>query len=94
MRIRTLLLVMLVSCLVGILPVATWAWASNESPQVELEVANPYRFPVQVEVKCDWNEQQKRFGFHRFFRFKSKQITVFKIPSHYRHCQVWPHVEW
>ena len=62
------------------------------SRQVELQIANPYRFSMEMEVQCDWNDTQKSYIFHKYFYFPSKQITTLKLPTNLHLCKLWPHI--
>lgn len=60
--------------------------------QVELQIANPYRFSMEMEVQCDWNDTQKGYIFHKYFHFPSKQMTTLRLPTNLHKCFLWPHI--
>lgn len=61
---------------------------------VVIQVANPYRFGVEMEVKCDWEWQKKRYRFHQFIVAAAKRQTLIKVPNNLGFCEIWPHVVW
>lgn len=61
---------------------------------LELELNNPYRFGVELEVKCDWNNKKKEFEFRKFYFIKPGKSLNIRFPKYYSSCQVWPSHAW
>ena len=60
---------------------------------VELAVHNPYRWSVQIEVKCDWIPEDKRFSYTEIHKLRPKKTTNLRVPAGLTQCQIWPHVD-
>jgi len=59
---------------------------------VTIQTANPYRFDVRLEVKCDWEWQKSRYRFHQWLIVPSKKQTLIKVPNTLTSCEIWPKV--
>ena len=60
---------------------------------VTIQTANPYRFDVRLEVKCDW-DGQNRYRFHQFIVVPGKKQTIIRVPNTLKFCEIWPKVLW
>lgn len=60
---------------------------------VTIQTANPYRFDVRLEVKCDW-DGQSRYRFHQFITVPGKRQMLIKVPNSLKFCEIWPKVIW
>lgn len=60
---------------------------------VTIQTANPYRFDVRLEVKCDW-DGQSRYRFHQFIVVPGKRQTLIRVPNSLKFCEIWPKVIW
>jgi hypothetical protein len=65
---------------------------SGRAEVVTIQTANPYRFSVRLEVKCDWDWQKGRYRFHQFIVVPGKQQTQIKVPNNLRFCEIWPKI--
>jgi hypothetical protein len=61
---------------------------------VMIQTANPYRFDVRLEVKCDWEWQKGAYRFHQFIVVPAKRQTLIKVPNNLKLCEIWPKVIW
>jgi hypothetical protein len=83
-----------------LLALFTFLWLTRSSASeepihfLELELNNPYRFGVELEVKCDWNEQKKNFDFHKFYFIKPGDKLKVMFPKYHHECQIWPDHSW
>lgn len=81
--------------LAAVLTSGLWAAAQPyHIGETELQVSNPYRFTMFIQVKCQWNQQWMDFDFQRVYELKGRQITNIKVPREYKSCQVWPTILW
>ncbi len=76
-----------------------FAWAiADHRPAgehfLEVELNNPYRFGVELEVKCDWNIDKNDFEFKKFYFIKPGDKLKIMFPKYYHECQVWPDHSW
>lgn len=77
--------------------VAAFSYADTKSTGrhfLELELNNPYRFGVELEVKCDWNNDKKDFEFRKIYFIKPGKSLNIRFPKYYSQCQVWPSHAW
>lgn len=68
--------------------------AKKQADDVNIEVNNPYRLQVELEVKCDWDRDLEDFKYHKFLSIPGKRSIVIKVPSNLRKCQIWPKIRW
>jgi hypothetical protein len=61
---------------------------------VVIHTANPYRFDVRLEVKCDWDWRRKAYRLHQWFVVPGKKQTMIKVPSSLKSCEIWPKLIW
>jgi len=61
---------------------------------LELELHNPYRFAVELEVKCDWSHKKQQFDFVMKYMIKPDKKLNIMFPKYYSKCQVWPDHAW
>ncbi len=60
---------------------------------VTIQAANPYRFDVKLELKCDWNGHGQ-YRLHQFIVVPGKKQTLIKVPNTLKFCEIWPFVVW
>lgn len=65
---------------------------SGKAGIVTIQTANPYRFDVRLEVKCDWDWRSGRYRFHQFIVVPSKQKILIHVPNSLGFCEIWPKV--
>lgn len=61
---------------------------------VIIQVANPYRFDVGAEVKCDWDGKKQTYGYYNKIVVPGKNKILINIGKQYRFCEIWPKVIW
>lgn len=81
-----------VGALLSFLCFITIANAFTKREGITLNVNNPYKFNVDVRVKCDWQNETKAFAFDRKFLLKRERVTEIKVPAGLNACQIWPHL--
>jgi len=60
---------------------------------VEITTYNPYSLQVFLEVKCDWDNKNKKYRYIRLFTVPGKSQVVMKVPRIYEKCQIWPKIK-
>lgn len=78
---------------------ASFAFSTVDHPNeshhfFKVDLNNPYNVDVELEVKCDWNDEKKDFDFRRVIVVESKSSTTILFPRYYKHCQIWPSHSW
>jgi hypothetical protein len=58
---------------------------------VTIQTANPYRFNVRLEVKCNW-DGKSRYLFHQFITVPGKKQILIHVPNNLNFCEIWPKV--
>lgn len=66
--------------------------ASTNQQIIQLQISNPYRWDVIIEVKCDWDNDQQNYRYLNKLKVIGKKITQVKLPSYLRKCELWPHI--
>ena len=55
---------------------------------MKLEIHNPYRINVNIELKCDW--KNNAFSYYKKIKIPKKGNIVLNLPKKLRNCQIWP----
>ena len=82
------------SALVVLVFVVATGAAITQPTTTTITTYNPYRLTVELEVKCDWDNNIKGFRFHKFFTVPGKSKTQIVVPSSMKKCQIWPKISW
>lgn len=61
--------------------------------KVELQVSNPYRLQMNLEVKCDWDRDMEQYMLHKKIEIPAKKITIIRLPNNLKKCEVWPQIK-
>jgi len=98
-RLFVAVLILLTTVMLGLLAYHSSARDPDAVPSgrigiVAIQTANPYRFDVRLEVKCDWEWQKGRYRFHQFIVVPAKQQTMIRVPNSLGFCEIWPKVIW
>lgn len=67
---------------------------SGKAGVVTIKIANPYRFDIRLEVKCDWEWQKGKYRLHQFITVLGKRQTMIFVPNYLKSCEIWPKVIW
>ena len=61
-------------------------------PVIEIQVSNPYRYEVEIELQCDWNSSKNAYNVHQYLLFAGHSIQTILVPDGTKSCRIWPHV--
>lgn len=90
--VEVVLLIFVVMALPVVMTQVTREHTNDTSNTVEIALSNPYRFDVNVLIKCDWNAERKAFGYETYFLAKHDRITTVHLPNNPKRCQIYPKV--
>jgi len=57
---------------------------------LQVDIYNPYRWDVKLEVKCDYNWRTKKFIYHKHLNVPGDGKLTIHISKTFRKCQIWP----
>lgn len=87
-----LMLVLLISFMLAPVLVGLANGEMYSKNSVIIQVANPYRFDVGAEVKCDWDGKKQAYGYYNKIIVPGKNKIFLTIGKQYHFCELWPKV--
>jgi len=87
MKYRYYILAAILFILIGCIPVL----AFNNRKFVHLKIYNPTSITLNLELKCNWNKQEKRWMYWDIKTLYGNKDVEFKLPNK-GYCQVWPKI--
>lgn len=77
-----------------VLCVMVFSLPAHSNTTTEIEVNNTSIVSVQLEVKCDFNNETKRYGFHDWITIRRYSKKSVMVPTGMRKCAFYPHTIW
>jgi len=55
-----------------------------------ITIYNPWRYNIQMELKCNYNSSKKRFARHEFIELRGNSRAVVSLGKKDTRCEIWP----